>query len=313
MKLSTGLCLVLATLVALTSALQFDIESGESWHIPMRWMGSGSELEVRTQSMCDGASWLQFSWDKEADVVQIRLKSYGLPIVPPRLCYEFDPSNAFNKWPFPCVTGRWQLYVVSQVYKIPVTCYYDATSKLLLGTDYDHYGNVIPSDAIAVPCNAMSMLTTPQFTPNFLGVADETFTFSYSDLRDEYGTSGTLLSLPLKNLSDPLSFMNLYTNLHQLEKPVPRVNYEDILWDINNATDPLAPGIVGAGLTYVPANKPAYLQARDNLMLGQFGMIDLLAKAPTYDVAQCAAEYQGRNKMCGTFQLNNFFPFLHGC
>jgi len=306
------LAFVLSLAVA-SLALQFDINQGQTWNTPMRWAGSGNEIEIRTPGMCEGAFWLNFKWNKADDLLQIRFKGYGLPVIPPTICYEFNPSNAYNQWPFPCVTGRWQLYIVSQVYKIPVTCYYHPVTKILLGTDYDHYGNTIPSNAIQVPCPGMKMITTRQFTPSLLGVADETFTLSYSDLRDEYGSTGTLLSLPLKNLSDPLSFLNLYTNQHQLKKPVPISNFEDILWDINNSTNPAAPGLFGAGLTYTPIIKPNYLKSRDNLMLGPFGMVSLLPSPSNYDVAQCAAEIQGRPKMCGTFQLDNFFPFLNGC
>ena len=307
MRLTPVIIVVLA-LISGSLAL-YNLDFGKSPKFQMLYyIGDGNEYYVRPQSMCDGGGWAEIEWNRTADTVGIHMNFHGLP-KHPHLCYEFNPSTAYNTWP-DCVShGKWRLLIVHHTNKFPIKYYYNTTTGILLGSEYDYYGHTaaqILDDTTLVNGTGHVMLITEPIRIDEDLATDQVFTLRYSSLRNYYGSTGAVDSHALTNLSDPNSLINVYTRQDHLVKPLPGFGWDSVIADVN----------IGGSMTflptYLPDPVPADLKGRDNLMLGPGASFSL--KPGTNGVYDTPACWRIRNNIpnptCGDQQVRNAHFFV---
>lgn len=157
-------------------------DSEKGWmRLPLR-RGAAVPLElmvIATPNDCENTLYLDLSWDKERNIVEVHLQGEGVlepfPDVDRTLGVDFFP-NDFLPEPEDIVDGRYQLWLVSAAGPL-ATFYYDATTLDLVGSEFDFASP--PPGTIPVPFPTIYLFPTPFFQPDENGDVDFTWTFPY--------------------------------------------------------------------------------------------------------------------------------------
>ncbi|MEM9778107.1 MAG: hypothetical protein AAF902_26255 [Chloroflexota bacterium] len=237
--------------------------SGEI-NVPQVLTDSGApELQLREPEMLAGSAEARVVYDQAADVVAVEARYEGLPYRP-ELCYEYNPSNDYNQFPFPCVEdGEWQIWFVFDMFTDVSTFYYDADTQKLLGHWSELDAQTI-ENAIGVDYPTLQMVETPGFEPDpDTLVADVRFEYDFDNILDQNGTAGTNYAQVRVDLCDESTIMPYWTNGGL--PPEKAQNFADIVTEVENGAE------IMIALSYGPNPKPDYLLARDNIMIGWLG------------------------------------------
>lgn len=230
-------------------------------HLPMAFETSGArEYQIQEQSMCDGSASADVSFDRLANKLTIHAQFDGLPYRP-HIAYEYNPSTPFNQYPDEVSDGKWQMWLVGKYFTARSIFYYDGLDGHLIGNEHDIDGP-LPPTAFPVELPVLQMLCTDFFEsdPDTLK-ADVTFEFDYDNILDMLGSAGVYTAVLPTNIFNP-SELDIYYTQGGLP-PELAMNFDDI-------ADIISDGRGGLMLvtSYEPSPKPAYLDARDNIMIG---------------------------------------------
>ena len=210
--------------------------------------------------MCDGSASADLSFDRLANTLSIHAQFDGLPYRP-HIAYEYNPSTPFNQYPDEVQDGRWQMWLVGHYFTQRSTFYYDGLDGHLIGNEHDITGPLPPS-AFPVELPVLQMLCTDFFEsdPNTLQ-ADVTFEYDYNNILDMLGSAGVYVAVLPYNIFNPAELDIYYT-----QGGLPA----DLAMDFDRIADDISEGRGGLMLvtSYEPYPKPAYLDARDNIMIG---------------------------------------------
>ncbi|MEM7125082.1 MAG: hypothetical protein AAF702_02070 [Chloroflexota bacterium] len=221
------------------------------------------ELQIREPSMLSGSATAQVVYDREAGVVAVEARYEGLPYRP-TLCYDYDPSNDYNEWPFPCVeNGEWQIWFATEVLVGTSAWYYDRDTKKLLG-HHTELPELVESDVIAVEYPVVQMVESPGFEPDpETLIAEVRFEYNYHQILDQNGSAGTMATGVRANLCNPDSLMPYWVNGGLPAEMAS--DFDEVLSNIEQG------GMIMLAISYGPNPKPDYLLARDNIMIGWLG------------------------------------------
>ncbi len=150
--------------------------------IPLR-RGAAVPLEltvIATPNDCANEMYLELSWDKEADIVNLHLSGEG--VLEPFPDVDRIPGVSF--FPNPHLPeqediedGRYQLWIVSAAGPIG-TFYYDGQTLDLVGSEFATATQ--PPGTIPVPFPTIYLFPTPMFQPDANGDVDLYWSFPYS-------------------------------------------------------------------------------------------------------------------------------------
>lgn len=252
-----------ATISWMASETSIDKGSGVI-NVPQVLTDSGApELQLRAPSMLDGSAHAQVLYDKAQGIIVVEARYEGLPYRP-TFCYEYNPSNAYNQFPFPCVeNGEWQIWVVLDMFNHTSDFIYDADTGVLIGHETD-LPETMPENVVAIAYPSLQMVESPGFEPDPKTlIANVRFEYDYHQILDQNGTAGTKYAQVRTELCNPDSVIPYWTNGGS---PVEEaMNFDDILGYIENGNK------IMIALSYGPNPKPDYLLARDNIMIGWLG------------------------------------------
>lgn len=225
--------------------------------------GAPNEIFIMEPVMCQeqARANVTIDYDKQKNTVKLRAKFHKA--LPYRMSYTraVDASTPYNQQPITVTDGKWQIWVVGRMF-FDSLFYYDAATLQLIGNEADFPAGP-PPNAFPVPVPTIQMLCTPMFegTPN----GDATFetTYRYDQMLDDRGSGGTYVAFLPYNLCKPDEYGPYYVNggLH----PSRAMSFDQVLqsiWDGNG---------MAISTSLEPDPKPAYLNSRDNTMIGWGG------------------------------------------
>lgn len=264
---TTGLLIGLIMCMLLASGCQSaeaDSYKTGSINVPQVLTESGApELQLREPEMLAGSAEARVVYDEEENLVAVEARYEGLPYRP-TLCYEYNPSNAYNKFPFPCVEdGEWQIWFVFDMFTDVSTFYYDPDTQILLG-HWSELDAETLENAVGIDYPTLQMVETPGFEPDpDTLIADVRFEYEFDNIIDQNGTAGTSYAQVRVDLCDESTIMPYWTNGGLPANKAQ--NFSDILVEVENGAE------IMIALSYGPNPKPDYLLARDNIMIGWLG------------------------------------------
>lgn len=253
--------------------------------IPMALGPSGGrEMQIQEPSMCNDDTTATVAFDENANTVVIDAHFVGLPYRP-SICYDYNPSTAFNAYPDCVEDGKWQMWILTRNFTRLSTFWYDLADGSLIGNEFDVDEESLPPAAFPVVVPVGQMLCSDMFEsdPETL-VADVHFEFAYDQMLDGEGTGGVFFSVLPYNLFAP-DELDIYYTQGGLP-PSEAQNFRDLIED--NASD--SGGLIIA-TSYEPDPKPAYLKSRDNIMIG-FGGQWPADQIPLDKPVECGTTFQ---------------------
>lgn len=240
------------------------------------------EYQLQRPEMCDGGGSTTITFDRNANTLEVDAHFEGLPYRPDA-CYEYNPSNGYNEFPDCVEDGKWQLWIVPKMFTAFVDYWYDVDTGDLIASDWEL--EEPPENAFSITLPAVQMVCSPMFEsdPETL-VADVHFEYEFDNILDMLGSAGVTATIIPPNIYDPSELIIYYSNGGL--PPEYAMNFIDMIEELNEGK-----GGLGIGLSLEPDPKPAYLRARDNLMLGwgaQFPVGNLVPEAEE----ECGTDFQ---------------------
>jgi len=223
------------------------------------------EVAIEEPSMCNGGSaTVRFTYSKSHNTVRFEAVFKGLPY---RMSYTRpdDLSTQWNQWPTSITEGVWQIWLVGKMFTRYSNFYYDAATLDLIGNEFDlaKTGGP-PPGSFPVSLPVLHMIETPLFEGQPNGDAYTCVDYAYNNMVDDLGTGGTMQTYAPKKLCRPDDLVPYYTN-----GGVPaseHLTFDDFIDSINSGYT------IMVAVSLEPRVKPAYLAARDNLMIGYTAM-----------------------------------------
>lgn len=253
-----------------------------------------NEVVIEEPSMCNGGSAVvRFVYSKSNNTVRFEATFKGLPY---RMSYTRpdDPSTPWNQFPTSVTNGVWQIWLGGKLFNRYSNFYYDVVTGDLLGNEFDLAKNGgIPTNAIPVSLPGLQMIETPLFEGQPNGDAYLRVDYAYDNMIDDIGTGGTIQAYVPKKLCKPDDLTTYYTN-----GGIPaseHLTFDDFLDTIHGGY-----GIMVA-VSLEPRVKPAYLAARDNIMVAYSTVwpgMEFDGKAYTFDTI--TGVFSARTTPCGT-------------
>lgn len=229
------------------------------------------ELAIREPSMCEGSASVDVKWNKAANRVEVKGDIVGLPYRPD-LCYEYDPSTAYNDYPLCVEDGVWTMWVIGEAMTRTSVYYYDADTGDLIGNEFDLVG--VPDNSIAVVLPAAQMICITPFESHPVTLkAKPKYVMEYDHILDGEGSPGAVISVLPVNLFETEPTLEIYYTDYHEAGPLPQseaMNWDRVLENIESGLGG-GPGGLGLVLSYEPRVKPDYLRGRDNVMIGWGG------------------------------------------
>ncbi|MBS2032600.1 MAG: hypothetical protein JST54_32300 [Deltaproteobacteria bacterium] len=223
--------------------------------------GAGAPREVLIQEpeMCAGSATVRVNYSKSRDVVNVDLDIHGLPY---RMSYTrpVDISTPYDQFPVSVQNGKWQLWFVESPFRIQTTFYYDSHTLQLIGSEVDVPNP--PVDAIPVLVPTLQMVSSPIWEGRPDGEAHVRLTWDYHQLIDKDGNAGVQVAFLPFNLLYPDQYGTYYTHPLPLSKTM---SWDDVLSSIWEGYG------FDVATSLEPDPKPAYLESRDNPMIGWAG------------------------------------------
>ena len=223
--------------------------------------GAGpNEVFIRDVRMCESAAQIEVDYSKADNIVRMRATFEGLPYRP-SFTRSRDISNPWNIHPVQVEEGKWQVWLIGQLFSVPVTLYYDGPTGDFVGTEFDYPGAPPPfSFPVVYPMS--HLICSPIFEGDPDGHAEVEWTYDYDGLLDPVGTGGTIAGFIPENICEPDHLIAIYTNGGI--DPADAISWDDVLDQMHRS------GIMFA-TSLEPDPKPDYLRARDNLMIAHLG------------------------------------------
>ncbi len=245
------------------------------------------EYQFQTPEMCEGGAFATVTFDKNANTLAVDLSVDGLPYRP-SVCYEYDPSTAYNDYPECVSDGKWQMWVVPRMFNKQTVFYYDLADGTLLGSEYDDLS--LPPTAIGIPLPSLQMLCTDFFESDPVTLhAEHHEEYDFDNMLDMRGSAGTIYGLLPSNLFVPEQLEAYYVDGGLPASAA--VSFDEFI-DLNSE----GKGGIALAMSYEPFPKPEYLASRDNVMLGFAGtwpIPNFNAENPFYEPpVECGTNYQ---------------------
>jgi hypothetical protein len=254
---------------------------------------SRREVLIEEPSMCNGSAVVRFTYSKSANKVVFEALFKGLPY---KMSFtrEDDPSTPWNQWPTSVHEGKWQIWLAGRVFNKYSTYYYDGTTQDLIHNEFDvaKMGGP-PPGATAVSLPVVQMIETPLFEGKPNGDGYQKVEYAYDNMLDPLGSAGVIMTLAPKKLCRPDDVAPVYTNGGL--PPSEAMSFDDFIDSINSSY-----GIILA-VSLEPDPKPAYLDARDNIMVGWSTLypgLEFDGQAYTFDLG--TGVFSARETPCGT-------------
>jgi hypothetical protein len=223
-----------------------------------------------------GNAKVRFVYSKSHNTVDVYADFHNLPYRP-TYTKEFDNSNEFDKQFMTVTDGKWQLWLIGDLYaRHHETAYYSAFTLQFLGTTYDlqPYGpRPFPAAGTFIPVRipVLQMICSPLFEddPSTVwtapdgkryGDAHVHFTLQYNRIADAMDTPGVINSTFPFNLCEPDEFSNYYTNTMLPDSMF--MTWDHFLQSIWNGE----PIMVATSVE--PDPKPIEIDLRDNTFIG---------------------------------------------
>ncbi len=229
-----------------------------------RGVGAPGEVLVAEPVMCqpDAKAGLKVKYDKSKN--EVKLIADFHKSLPYRMAYTrpVDVSTPYNQFPVSITDARWQIWFVGRQFSFESTFYYSATTLQLLGNEEEFPGGPPPS-SIPVKVPVIHMFGTPIFEGQPNGSGHIEFTFRYDMMLDDRGAGGTYAAFLPFNLCKPDAYGTWYLNGGL--PAAKALNFDQVLDSIWQGYG------IGFAMSLEPLVKPAYLNSRDNTMIGWGG------------------------------------------
>jgi len=229
-------------------------------------LGNGAPREylIEEPSMCRGSAQAKVHYSKSSNVVQVTADFHGLPYRMSATRPD-DMSTPYNRYPVSVQNGKWQLWFVGRQFDLLTKFYYDARTLQLIGNEMDVKNP--PADAVVIPINTLHMVSGPLFEGSPAGEGHFVFEFKYDQMLDALGSGGVYYAYVPYNLCQPDAYGPYYT---QGGLPASKaLNFDQVLQNIHGGYS------IAVAFSLEPDPKPAYLDARDNPMIGWSGSYPL--------------------------------------
>lgn len=173
-----------------------------------------------------------------------------------------DVSTPYNQFPVSVQDGKWQMWFVTRLFSFETNFYYDASTLQLIGNEAEFPGGPPPNSfPISVP--TIHMVCSPIFEGDPNGNAHLEVTYRYDQILDDRGAGGTYAAFLPYNLCKPDQYGVYYVNGGL---PVAKAsNFDQVLQSIWEGYG------MAISSSLEPDPKPAYLNSRDNTMIGWGG------------------------------------------
>jgi len=259
------------------------------------------EVMIEEPSICNGGSAVvRFTYSKSKNKVVVEAVFRGLPY---RMSYSRpdDPSTQWNQWPTSIEDGKWQIWLAGRVFNRTTRFYYDSATQDLIGNEFDlaRTGGP-PPGSFPVELPVVQMIETPIFEGQPNGKGYVRFEYPYDNMLDDIGSAGVLQGLVPKKLCRPDEYVSYYTNGGL--PPSEALSFDDYIDSINSGY-----GIIVA-VSLEPDPKPAYLDARDNIMVAWSTLYPGLEfDGHAYTMNLGTGVFESRTTPCGT-RVNPYYP-----
>jgi hypothetical protein len=226
--------------------------------------GAPTELILEEPMMCrpEAKAQVTIRYDKSKNEVKFiadfkKALPYRLSVTRP-----VDTSTPYNQFPISVHDGKWQMWFVTRVFSFQTNFYYDASTLQLIGNEAEFPGGPPPNSfPIAVP--TLHMICSPTFEGAPNGDAHLEVTYRYDQILDDRGMGGTYAAFLPYNLCKPDQYGVYYVNGGLPVTKAP--NFDQVLQGIWEGYG------MAISQSLEPDPKPAYLNSRDNTMLGWGG------------------------------------------
>lgn len=173
-----------------------------------------------------------------------------------------DITTPYNQFPVSVTDGKWQIWFAGRPFSFETTFYYSATTLQLLGNEVEFPGGP-PPNAIPVAVPTLHMMCSPMFEGEPDGDGHLEVTWDYDNMRDYLGRGGTYFAFVPYNLCKPDEYGPYYVNGGL--SPSLAMNFDQVLQSIWDGYG------MAISSSLEPDPKPAYLDSRDNTMIGWGG------------------------------------------
>lgn len=194
---------------AVDEAILAPVWAGDNDHgsiyIPL-WRGANAGIEDLVYAPPDGdcrgiKGTLRVDWDKAANTVHFTLKGKNIPPAP--VVYRTEGVdfwyNPFHQRPKDLIDTGYRIWAIFGTINTEATpFYYDANTKLLLGSSYDFPGGP-PPNSITVGLPVLPLVSSSIVNPDQNGKLLHQYTIPYDHLTQEGGHVGAAIAtyLPL--------------------------------------------------------------------------------------------------------------------
>jgi hypothetical protein len=226
--------------------------------------GAPTEVILEEPRMCSpqAKAKVTIKYDKAANTVKLIADFHRA--LPYRMSYTraVDVSTPYNVFPVSVQNGKWQLWFVTRVFSFETNFYYDATTLRLLGNEAEFPGGP-PPNAFPIAVPTLHMICSPIFEGNPAGDAHLEVNYRYDQILDDRGAGGTYAAFLPYDLCKPDQYGVYYVNGGLPVSKAP--NFDQVLQSIWDGYG------MAISSSLEPDPKPAYLNSRDNTMIGWGG------------------------------------------
>lgn len=232
--------------------------------IPLSTGGAApTETAIEEPIMCspDAKAKVTIRYDKSKN--EVKFIADFKKALPYRMSHTRpDVSTPYNQFPVSVHDGKWQMWFVTRLFSFETNFYYDASTLQLIGNEVEFPGGPPPNSfPIAVP--TLHMICSPEFEGSPNGDAHLEVNYRYDQILDDRGAGGTYAAFLPYNLCKPDQYGVYYVNGGL---PVSRApNFDQVLQSIWDGYG------MAISSSLEPDPKPAYLDSRDNTMIGWGG------------------------------------------
>ncbi|MDP1823197.1 MAG: hypothetical protein Q8L48_08150 [Archangium sp.] len=208
-----------------------------------------------------------------------------------------DVSTPYNQFPTSVQDGKWQMWFVTRLLSFETNFYYDAATLQLIGNEAEFPGGPPPNSfPISVP--TLHMVCSPIFEGEPDGDAHLEVTYRYDQILDDRGAGGTYAAFLPYNLCKPDQYGVYYVNGGLPVSKAP--NFDQVLQSIWEGYG------MAISSSLEPDPKPAYLNSRDNTMIGWGGAYPI--GVPDGIVSDPISGLLRNRTTCGTHEAPAFPP-----
>ncbi len=226
------------------------------------------EVELHEPEMEAGYGEATITYSKADNQVTMDFQFEGLPYKLDVTRPE-DVSTPFNQHLVSVEDGKWQMWIIGELFTAESTFWYDGETKQLIGNEFDIFDEIPTDDTpidvngdgvedISVEVPVVHMFESPIFEGNPDGTASFSYTWQYDQLLDDLGTAGAFVAMLRYELDAPDTVGLYYT---EGGLPVSEaLTWDDILANIRSGQN------FSLITSLEPDPKPDFLASRSNIM-----------------------------------------------